>query len=126
MMSCKKLTLSFVHKQFYFLNDNKDVETMFHYYVNSIGRNSNKVFRIITSSNISDHWKEKIVPVYAFILLKNSLLILGILFLIILVFSTFIVLSSKFLTLILSITGVVVSIVISLTYLKLRVIFLNE
>ena len=50
-------------------------------YVKSIGRNSNKVFRVIISSNISDHWKEKMVPVYAFILLKNSLLILGILFL---------------------------------------------
>jgi hypothetical protein len=42
------------------------------------------------------------------------------------VFSLFIVLSSKFLALILSVTGAVVSIVISLTYLKLRVIFLNE
>ena len=95
-------------------------------YVNSIGKNTNKVFRLIISSNISDHWKEKMVPTYAFILLKNSLLILGILFLIILVFSTFIILSSKFLALILSVTGVVVSIVISLTYLKLRVTFLNE
>ena len=95
-------------------------------YVNLIVRNTNKVFRVIISSNISDHWKEKMVPVYAFILLKNSLLILGILFLIILVFSLFIVLSSKFLALILSITGVIVSIVISLTYLKIRVIFLNE
>ena len=95
-------------------------------YVNLIVRNTNKVFRLIISSNISDHWKEKIVPTYAFILLKNSLLILGILFLIILVFSAFIVLSSKFLTIILSITGVAMSIVVSFTYLKLRVIFLNE
>ena len=95
-------------------------------YVNSIVKNMNKVFRVIISSNISDHWKEKMVPVYAFILLKNSLLILGILFLIILVFSAFIVLSSKFLTLLLSIIGVAMSIVISFTYLKLRVIFLNE
>ena len=95
-------------------------------YVNLIARNTNKVFRIIISSNISDHWKEKMVPVYAFILLKNSLLILGILLLIILVFSVFVVLSIKFLTLILSITGVVMSIIISFTYLKLRVIFLNE
>jgi len=95
-------------------------------YVNSIVKNMNKVFRIIISSNISDYWKEKMVPVYAFILLKNSLSILGILFLIILVFSAFIVLSSIFLTLILSITGVAMSIVISFTYLKLRVIFLNE
>ena len=95
-------------------------------YVNSIARNTNKVFHVIISSNISDHWKEKMVPVYAFILLKNSLLILGILFLIILVFSVFIVLSSKFLALLLSVTGIATSIVISLTYLKLRVIFLNE
>ena len=92
-------------------------------YVHSIARNSNKVFRIIISSNVSDHWKEKMVPVYAFILLKNSLLLLGILLLIILVFSAFIVLSSKFLSLILSVTGVATSIVISLTYLKLRVTF---
>ena len=93
-------------------------------YVNSIYKNSNKVFRVIISSNISDHWKEKMVPVYAFILLKNSLSILGILFLIILVFSAFVVLSSsKFLTLILSITGVAMSIIISFIYLKLRIIF---
>ena len=92
-------------------------------YVNSIARNSNKVFRVIISSNISDHWKEKMVPVYAFILLKNSLFILGMLFLIVLMFSAFIVLSSKFLTLILSVTGVASSIVISFAYLKLRVTF---
>ena len=95
-------------------------------YFNLIVRNTNKVFRVIISSNISDHWKEKMVPTYAFILLKNSLSILGILFLIILVFSAFIVLSSKFLTLLLSITGVAISIFISFVYLKLRIIFLNE
>ena len=91
-------------------------------YVNSIYRNSSKVFRIIMASNISDHWKEKVIPTYAFILLKNSLLILGILFLIILVFSAFIVLSSKFLAFFLSVTGIIALIVISLIYLKLRVI----
>ena len=95
-------------------------------YVNSVIKNTNKVFRLIISSHISDHWKEKMVPTYAFILLKNSLSILGILFLIILVFSALIVLSGKFLTLILSITGVVTSIIISFIYLKLRVILLNE
>ena len=95
-------------------------------YVNSIGRNLSKVFHVIMASNISDHWKEKMVPAYAYILLKNSLLILGILFLIILVFSVFVVLSSKILTLILSVAGIAMSIVISFTYLKLRVIFLNE
>jgi len=92
-------------------------------YVNSIGRNLNKVFHVIMASNISDHWKEKMVPTYAFTLLKNSLLILGILFLIILVFSAFIILSSKFLVLLSSVTGIVTLTVISLTYLKLRVTF---
>ena len=92
-------------------------------HVNSIARNTNKVFQIIISSNISDHWKEKMVPVYSFILFKKSLLILGILFLIILVFSFFALISSKFLVLVISITGVAISIVISFTYLKLRIIF---
>ena len=91
--------------------------------VNSVVKISRKVLHIIITSRISDHWKERMVPAYAFILLKNSLLILGILLLIILVFSAFIVLSSKFLALILSVTGVATSIVISLTYLKLRVTF---
>jgi hypothetical protein len=97
----------------------------FIFFFNSIVKNANKVFRVINSSNISDHWKEKMVPVYAFILLRNSLSILGVLISIILVFFAFIVISSKFLTLILSITGVAMSIVISFTYLKLRVLFLK-
>ncbi len=95
----------------------------FIYYVNSIIRNMNKVFHVIISSNISDHWKEKIVPSYAFIILKNSLSILGVSFLIILLFSVFVLLSSQFLTLILSIKGFAISIIISLIYLKLRIIF---
>ena len=99
------------------------IRLKFMYFVNSVVRNTNKTFRVIISSNISDHWKEKMVPTYAFILLKNSLSILGILFLIILVFSAFVVLSSKFLALLLSITGIAMSIVISLTYLKFRVTF---
>jgi hypothetical protein len=92
-------------------------------YVNSIFKNTNKVFRLIISSNVSDHWKEKMVPKYAFILLKNSLSILGILFLIIIVFYVFVIISGNFLTLVLSITGVAISIIISFTYLKLRMIF---
>ncbi len=102
------------------------IRLKFIFYVNSIFKNTNKVFHLIISSNISDHWKEKIVPEYAFILLKNSLLILGILFLIILVFTFFTMLSSKFLILILSITGVAISVFISFVYLKLRIILLNE
>ena len=89
-------------------------------YVSSINRSANKALRVIFASKISDHWKEKVLPTYAFILLKNSLLILGILFLIILVFSAFTFLSSHFLALILSATGIMESVVASLIYFKLR------
>ena len=95
-------------------------------YVSSVGRNTKKVFRVIIAPRSSDHWKEKIVPAYAFILLKSSLSVLGILFLIIFIFLGFTVLSDHFLTLLLSVTGIVESLVISLIYLKLRDILFNE
>jgi len=82
-----------------------------------------KVLHIVFAENISDHWKEKMVPTYAFILLKTSLLMMGILFLIILIFSLFIILSSKFLTLLTSLAGILISIIVSLTYIKLRAFF---
>jgi hypothetical protein len=94
-------------------------------YANSIYRNLCNVFHVIMAPNISDHWKEKVVPTYAFIILKNSLSILGILLLIILIFFVFVVLFNTFLSLLLSITGIFISIVVSFAYLKLRLILLN-
>ena len=91
-------------------------------YVNLVIKISRKVFHIILTSRISEHWKEKVVPTYAFILLKNSLSILGVLLLIILIFLGFTILSDDLLKLIVSVTGIIESIVISLIYLKLRVI----
>jgi len=85
-----------------------------------------KVLRIIPSSSISDHWKEKIVPKYSLIILKKSLFLLAILLLIILVFSAFILFSNNYIGLVLSIEGGVISIVISYTYSKLRLILNNE
>ena len=93
--------------------------------INSINQNIKKVLKIIISSNISDHWKEKMVPIYAFILFKKSLLILVILFLIIIMFSFFLLLSSKFLVLILSFKGILFSLLVSIVYLKLRIAFIK-
>lgn len=98
----------------------------FLFYLSSIAKTIHRIFHLIISANISDHWKEKMVPIYAFILLKDSLFILGILLLIFLVFFAFIVLSSRFLIFILSIKGIVISIFISVVYLKLRAILCNE
>ena len=91
----------------------------------SILRNTIKVFKIILSSNISDHWKEKMVPAYALIILRKSLIIMGILLLIILVFSFFIFISNNFLSLLFSLIGIVISFLISFTYYKFRII-VNE
>jgi len=95
-------------------------------YLHSIVVYANKIFHIILSSGISDHWKEKIVPKYAFILLKKSLAILGILILIILLFSFFLILSNNFITLVLSIPGITLSMITSFLYYKFRLALSNE
>ena len=88
--------------------------------LNSVLTISKKVFQIISSSKISDHWKEKMVLTYACVIIKNSLLILAILLSIILIFLSFSLLSNQFITFILSIMGIVESIAITLIYIKLR------
>ncbi len=95
-------------------------------HINLIAKDTGKVFKIIISSNISDHWKERMVPVYALILLKSSLLVLGVLFLVILVFCFFIFLSSSLLGLLISVKGIILSFIISFAYIGLRAILLNE
>lgn len=95
-------------------------------YVNSIFRNSSKVSHVIFSSKISLHWKEKVVPAYAFIILKISLLTLGIFLLIILVLYLFTILSSGFIQFLLSVKGIGISIITSILYLRIRKNFLNE
>ncbi len=94
-------------------------------YVNSVGKYTKKTFNIFIASKTSDHWKEKIVPAYASIILKNSLSIIGLLFLGISIFLFFVVLSDSFLKLLLSAAGIVESVVASLIYFKLRT-SLNE
>ena len=93
--------------------------------VESLGMSIRKVFHLIISSAISDHWKEKMVPVYALIILKNSLVLLGFLLLIIFTFSLFTIFSNNYFSIILSISGLLTSIIASYLYLILRN-FLNE
>ena len=95
-------------------------------YVKSVVDIYQKAFRLIISSKISEHWKEKIIPIYAFKILKNSLFILAIIFLIIVVLYGFTLLSVKLLTITLSTRGILVSVVISLIYLRIRLILINE
>tara|TARA_B100001989_G_C24532523_1_gene462446 strand:+ start:116 stop:400 length:285 start_codon:yes stop_codon:yes gene_type:complete len=79
-----------------------------------------KVSKVLPSSKISDHWKECIVPTYAMMLMKNSLMILAILLGIILVFLVFYFISPSLYTLAISIIGILESIAIIIIYNQIK------
>lgn len=98
-------------------------------FINAVNKSlalSKKVFKVVQSSSISDHWKEKIIPHYAFLLMSYSLKNLFILLIIFLNFLLFILLFKSFGSLLFSFAGIVESIIFILIYLKLKEIFLNE
>ena len=55
-------------------------------HIDSISSVIKKVTWVIPNNNISDHWKEKVIPVYAFKIMKYSLQIILILLLIMFLF----------------------------------------
>ena len=79
-----------------------------------------KVTHIIPQENISDHWKERIIPAYALRIMKYSLQILLILLLILSFFFIADHFFNDFLDLALSLVGVVESIVFAFGYIYLR------
>jgi len=79
-----------------------------------------KVVRLVASKNISDHWKEKILPVYALRMMKYSLHILVVLLFIISLFITADYFNNDLLLHIFSFFGIVESLVFSSVYLFLR------
>ena len=87
---------------------------------------SKKAISTISNKNISDHWKENIIPKYSLQMMKYSLKILLILFSIIFIFVIVDNLSSGFLAFIFSWNGIIESILISFGYAFIRKLFLNE
>lgn len=84
-----------------------------------------KVIHVIPKSNISDHWKEKVIPKYALRMMQYSLQALSIL---LLIFSFFIILGifvNNFLALILSLVGILESTVFAFGYIYLRQSFIK-
>jgi hypothetical protein len=94
-------------------------------HIYSIMRTTSKVFSVITSSNISDHWKEKIIPAYAFNIFQNSLLILLQFFIIILFVFAFNFLSNSFFLMLISLKGAISSLIFSFSYFKIRQKFIK-
>ena len=85
-----------------------------------------KVIHIIPNNKISDHWKEIVIPKYAFKMMSSSLKILLILIFIILLFVLTDIVISDFLVFTLSLLGIIESIIFALIYFKIRTIIFHE
>jgi len=79
-----------------------------------------KVIYVIPQDNISDHWKEKVIPAYALRMMKYSLQILLILLLILALFFIVDYFFNDFLALTLSYFGIIESMVLAFGYVCLR------
>ena len=88
--------------------------------VNSIIKVSKKAISTILNKNISDHWKENIIPKYSLQMMKYSLHMLIVLFLIISIFLLIENIFSGFLSFIFSINGIIESLLITFSYAYFR------
>ena len=84
-----------------------------------------KVTYVISQDKISDHWKEKVVPAHALRIMKYSLQILMILFLILSLFLIADFFFNNFLILTLSLIGIIESIVFAFGYVYVRKLFIK-
>ena len=79
-----------------------------------------KIIYVIPRDNISDHWKEKVIPAYALRMMKYSLQILLILLFILSLFFVADYFFDHFLALTLSLFGIIESMVFAFGYAYLR------
>jgi preprotein translocase subunit SecE len=93
--------------------------------LDSILKVTRKVIYVIPQDNISDHWKEKVIPAYALRIMKYSLQILLILFLILSFFFIADFFLNDFLIFTLSLIGIIESMVFAFGYVYLRRSFIK-
>ena len=86
----------------------------------------NKSVNTILSKNISDNWKEKVIPTYSLKIMKFSLQIIFLLILIACIFYVLNIINVSFLSYLFSIIGLIESILIAFGYLYLRQAIINE
>ena len=85
-----------------------------------------KVMDILPQGNISDHWKEKVIPAYALRMMKYSLQMLLILLSILSLFLIANYLLKDFLTFSLSLIGIIEALGFAFGYLYLKKFAYNE
>ena len=88
--------------------------------VNSLIKVSKKAIYIILNKNISDEWKENIIPKYSLQMMKYSMQMLLILLLIIFIFVIADNLSNGFLDFTFSWNGIIESILLAFSYAYIR------
>ncbi len=88
--------------------------------INSLIEVSKKAIYIISNKNISDHWKENIIPQYSLKMMKYSLQMLLIIFFIIFIFVIADKLFSGFIAFTFSWNGIIESILIAFSYAYIR------
>ena len=88
--------------------------------MSSLIKTSKKATSTILNKNISDHWKENIIPKYSLQMMKYSMQMLFILFLIIFIFVIANNLFSGFLAFTFSWNGIIESILIAFSYVYIR------
>lgn len=93
--------------------------------LDSILKVARKVIHVIPQDNISDHWKEKVIPTYALRIMKHSLQVLLILFLILSIFFIADSVLNTFLVFTLSLIGIIESIILAFGYFLLRRAFIK-
>tara|TARA_B100001250_G_scaffold114528_1_gene96967 strand:+ start:2619 stop:2975 length:357 start_codon:yes stop_codon:yes gene_type:complete len=88
--------------------------------LDSILKIAKKVTYLIPNNNISDHWKEKVIPIYALRIMKFSLQILMILLLLLSFFIVADFFFNTFLIFSLSLIGIIESMIFAFGYVYLR------
>ena len=86
---------------------------------------SNKALYLVTKKNISDHWKEKALPKYAFEIIKLSFKILLIVFCISSLFFVANIFNNNFFLFISSYFGIIESILFGVGYFYLRKVIIK-
>jgi len=86
---------------------------------------SKKALLIILNKNISDHWKENIIPKYSLLMIKHSLQMLLILLLILFIFLIAYNFDSRLLDFALSWRGIIEYVLIAFSYAYVRKLILK-
>ena len=99
------------------------IRLKFLYLLDSLCKVAIKVTRVISAGNVSDHWKERVIPEYALIIMKRSIQMLLILLLIISLFFIVDYIKNDFMKFSLSLVGIIDSICFAFGYVYLRNFF---